>query len=275
MKKFWVLPLFLLSTQLHAQESAHVSVLEIKGGAEIRLSIDGEWKPLKVGDLIPDGAWIQTALRSLVYLKFWNNTVAQIKSASLIQVKGLSSDGSRMAGRIHLSLGTARVHVDKKKLAAGEKVDFKIVSPKMTTSIKGTISAQSRIGWDRDSSYTQQGSVALSMVGRPLLSAEKESGTIGNSKPGNPVGIKSITNMTMGKNITANSPGGKKVSFKQTSEKSVSQNLKMTMEAKETFQVSIKVQMANEGKTWTAVMDQKKKNAGEKGKEENKPKPKK
>lgn len=127
-----MVPFLLLSLPLSAQD---VLVLEVKGTAEMRSGVDQAWAPLKAGDEIPEGAWIQTALKSLVYIKFWTNTVAQIKSASLVQVKGLSNDGKRMTGRIHLALGSARVRVHPERT---EDVDFKIVAPKMTTSIKGT-----------------------------------------------------------------------------------------------------------------------------------------
>ncbi len=131
-----VISFLLVSSTLFANDVENqVRVAEVKGSAQIRLAVDQEWSDLKVGDLIPEGAWIQTAFRSKVYLKFWNNTVVQVKSASLVQIKGLSHNGSSMGGRLHLSLGSARVRVkpDRK-----EMVDFKIVTPGMTTSIKGT-----------------------------------------------------------------------------------------------------------------------------------------
>ncbi len=132
-----MVPFLLLSLPLSAQD---VLVLEVKGTAEMRSGVDQAWAPLKAGDEIPEGAWIQTALKSLVYIKFWTNTVAQIKSASLVQVRGLSNDGKRMTGRIHLALGSARVRVHPERTV---DVDFKIVAPKMTTSIKGTIAQTS------------------------------------------------------------------------------------------------------------------------------------
>ena len=138
MKPAWGIAFLLLfSTQLHAGNN-DVRVSEVKGSAEYRLAVDQPWKPLKAGDVIPSGAWIQTGLGARVYILFWTNTVAQIKSASLVQITGVSRNGKDMAARIRLSLGTARVHVDKHRNKRGEKVDFKIVSPTVTTSIKGT-----------------------------------------------------------------------------------------------------------------------------------------
>jgi hypothetical protein len=108
----------------------------VKGSAEMRSATDQEWTPLKAGDEISDGAWIQTAFKSRVYIKFWTNTVVQIKSVTLVQVKGLSNDGKRMAGRLHLALGAARIRV---KPDREEIVDFKVVTTRMTVSIKGTV----------------------------------------------------------------------------------------------------------------------------------------
>ncbi len=132
MRIAWGITFLFLAGTVYAQD---VRVVEVKGSAEMRSAIDQAWAPLKAGDEIPEGAWIQTAFKSLVYIKFWTNTVVQIKSVTLVQVKGLSNDGKRMAGRLHLALGAARIRV---KPDREEIVDFKVVTTRMTTSIKGT-----------------------------------------------------------------------------------------------------------------------------------------
>lgn len=125
--------LFLLAATAAAQD-VQVKVIEIKGSAETRAAADKPWTALKVGDILPKGAWIQTGLRSRVFFKFGDNTVVQVKSATLLQIADAGRASGRLTGRLQLALGNVHVEVDK----SSETVDFKVVTPQVTTSVKGT-----------------------------------------------------------------------------------------------------------------------------------------
>ena len=112
-----------------------VEVLEVRGEAAIRTGLEGEWTPLLKGALIEEGQWIQTNLGSRVYLRFWDNTITQVRSASLVKLETARSKGLKQKGRLRLALGAVKVNVkhDRKEI-----VDFRVESPKLTTAVKGT-----------------------------------------------------------------------------------------------------------------------------------------
>ncbi|GEM_PF-4676659 len=126
--------LLLLSLAANAQTEVQVKVIEIKGSADSRHAVDKPWKSLRVGDVLPQGAWIQTGLRSRVYVKFGDNTVVQIKSGTLLQIAEAGRTAGKMTGRLKLALGSIHVEVNK----TSETVDFKVVTPQVTASVKGT-----------------------------------------------------------------------------------------------------------------------------------------
>ena len=235
-----MVPFLLLSLPLSAQD---VLVLEVKGTAEMRSGVDQAWAPLKAGDEIPEGAWIQTALKSLVYIKFWTNTVAQIKSASLVQVRGLSNDGKRMTGRIHLALGSARVRVHPERTV---DVDFKIVAPKMTTSIKGTtaymmilpLGAMAGISEGAGDVYAVGHSATSQTPAVPAVLKEKMAsfGMLAQKKA--PTG-----------SIVVNSPGGKITMMKEPMTKNDSSTKVGVKASQYAFKKAVKKMMEETGKS--------------------------
>lgn len=128
------LALFVLSTAAHAQNEFKVKVIEVKGSAETRAAVDQPWSELKEGMTITNNAWIQTGLKSRVYLKFGDNTVVQVKSATLLQITDAAKNGNQLTAKLKLALGHVHVEVQK----SSETVDFKVVTPDVTTSVKGT-----------------------------------------------------------------------------------------------------------------------------------------
>lgn len=124
----------LLAATAHARNDFKVKVLEVKGSAETRPAVDKAWSGLKEGMTISNGAWVQTGLKSRVYLKFGDNTVVQVKSATLLQITDAAKDGNKLTAKLKLALGNVHVEVQK----SSETVDFKVVTPDVTTSVKGT-----------------------------------------------------------------------------------------------------------------------------------------
>ncbi len=134
MKNVMVALLFgLMGTSIWAADK--VKVLEVRGEAAVRTGLDGKWTPLVKGASLEEGQWIQTSFGSRVYLKFWNNTVTQVRSASLVKLEKVHSEGVRQTGRLHLALGAVKVNVLRERT---EIVDFKVRSPRLTTAVKGT-----------------------------------------------------------------------------------------------------------------------------------------
>ncbi|MBI2901182.1 MAG: FecR domain-containing protein [Planctomycetes bacterium] len=134
MDRLAALAFLFLASNAYARSEIQVRVVEIKGSAETRAAADKPWSPLKEGALLSKGAWIQTGLRSRVYLRFGDNTVVQVKSATLLQISEAARENGKTTGRLKLALGNVHVEVDK----ARETVDFKVITPQVTTSVKGT-----------------------------------------------------------------------------------------------------------------------------------------
>jgi hypothetical protein len=117
-------------------EELGVEILEIKRGSAVyRENVQAEWKPLREGDRLAPGAWIQTGLKTLVYAKFHTTTVIQIRSATLVQLAEGHRTANKITGRLNLALGAVKVQVDPNRT---ELVDFKVKGPRITTSVKGT-----------------------------------------------------------------------------------------------------------------------------------------
>lgn len=114
-----------------------VKVVEIKGSADARPAADKPWEPLKAEAVLRKGAWVQTGLKSKVYLRFGDNTVVQLKSATLVQIDEALKQGDKLTGRLKLSLGNVEVNVNDQRKDK-ETVDFKVTTPQVTTSVKGT-----------------------------------------------------------------------------------------------------------------------------------------
>jgi hypothetical protein len=123
-----------LCTSAYAQNEFKVKVLEVKGSAETRPAVDKPWTELKEGMTLGNNAWVQTGLKSRVYLKFGDNTVVQVKSATLLQITDAAKNGNQLTAKLKLALGNVHVEVQK----SNETVDFKVVTPEVTTSVKGT-----------------------------------------------------------------------------------------------------------------------------------------
>ncbi len=113
-----------------------VRVLEVRGEAAMRAGVDGEWVPLKKGTILKARWWVQTSLGACLYLKIWNNTVVQIRSASLVEIEKVEEKGNRQTGRLNLALGMVKVNIRRDRT---EIVDFRVNSPRMTTAVKGTL----------------------------------------------------------------------------------------------------------------------------------------
>lgn len=124
----------LLTASASAQSDFKVKILEVKGSAETRPGVDKAWSELKEGMTVSNGAWVQTGLKSRVYLKFGDNTVVQVKSATLLQITDAAKEGNKLTAKLKLALGNVHVEVQK----SSETVDFKVVTPDVTTSVKGT-----------------------------------------------------------------------------------------------------------------------------------------
>ena len=134
-----------------------VEVLEVRGEAAIRTGLEGKWTPLMKGALIQAGQWIQTSFGSRVYLKFWNNTVTQVRSASLVKLETVHSRGLNQKGRLRLALGSVRVNIreDRKEI-----VDFRVESPRLTTAVKGTYFGVEALGYN-DIAKVWRGKLAI------------------------------------------------------------------------------------------------------------------
>ncbi len=132
-KLIGVVFLGIMGSPLWASDS--VEVLEVRGDAAVRTGLKGKWLPLVKGIFLRPGQWIQTSFGARVYLKFWSNTVAQVRSASLVEIETVRQEGPKQTGRLRLALGSVRVKVrpDRREI-----VDFRVKSPGMTTAVKGT-----------------------------------------------------------------------------------------------------------------------------------------
>ncbi len=94
----------------------------------------GDWRPAKVGDLLPAGTQIRTQIRSKVGLSFGDNTVVVIDRATLASIDQYQRTGDSQTVGLGLGHGMIRGSAVETALRS----DMTIQTPTATLSKRGT-----------------------------------------------------------------------------------------------------------------------------------------
>jgi len=131
--------LFALASVAHAAvEKGTAKVLAVQGSAEI--SVDGnQWKALRRGEALHEGAWIRTSSSSATDLDLGRNgSQLRIMPNSTVALSALTYEDTGVETVINtqIDLRSGRVIGNVHKLSAASKYEVK--SPKAVATVRGT-----------------------------------------------------------------------------------------------------------------------------------------
>lgn len=114
-------------------------VIQLTGNASYALSdgsgAAGEWKPAKVGDVLPAGTRVRTQLRTQLILAFGDDTVVVVERATLASIDQFHRAADTKRVKLGLGYGTVRAGVSETTLRS----DMTIETPTATLSKRGTM----------------------------------------------------------------------------------------------------------------------------------------
>ncbi len=123
---------------LPALQPGQARVIALSGAASYAIvdaqGVRGEWRPIKVGDLLPRGTQIRTQLRSKLGLAFGDSTVVLIERATLASIDQFE----RGADSQKVSLGLGHGMIRASAVDATLRSDMTIQTPTATLSKRGT-----------------------------------------------------------------------------------------------------------------------------------------
>ena len=117
-----------------AGQPLEVTVVAVKGTAEVKLTAEAAWQSVQQGMKLPVGATICTGVMSRVDLDFDGHAVVTISHPSIVRVDRFLMTDKAVETRLHLKVGSMRAGVVKEQIAS----DFKISTPVVTLSTRGT-----------------------------------------------------------------------------------------------------------------------------------------
>jgi len=128
-----------VTTQPAIDQPFEAKIVEVAGKVSWATATDtgaaGEWRPVKVGDLLPAGARIRTQIRSKVVLMFGDDTVVLIDRATLASIDQFHRSGDTKRIQLGLGHGAIRAGVAETTLRS----DMTIETPTATLSKRGTM----------------------------------------------------------------------------------------------------------------------------------------
>jgi len=111
-----------------------VTVEEVDGSVEYRPRADTEWSDATVGLKLAEGAQVSTGLASKVGLAFADNSVVVLGSLTEVTIDKFLKDAEAVRTRLRMKTGTLRAKVRSEDVRS----DFRVATPNMTSSVKGT-----------------------------------------------------------------------------------------------------------------------------------------
>ncbi|MDR3247368.1 MAG: FecR domain-containing protein [Treponema sp.] len=109
------------------------AIRECVGDVQVK-NADSDWVPARPGMALQGSSLISTGFRSNAILAIGNSTI-RVRPLSRLSLDDLVAMGKDE--QIGLGLHAGRVHADVSPPAGG-KIDFKVISPMVTASVRGT-----------------------------------------------------------------------------------------------------------------------------------------
>ncbi|MFH1023735.1 MAG: FecR domain-containing protein [Planctomycetota bacterium] len=133
-----------------AADKLTVTIHSVEGDVDVRKPA-GEWAAANAGQVIEEGWEISTGFKSKAVLLFGDTSVAIVKPLTQLTINRFVKREKTAETLLDVKIGTLRVHVKEGEL----KSDFKVSTPQLTASVRGTIwqISSSRSCGDRISGY--------------------------------------------------------------------------------------------------------------------------
>lgn len=106
-------------------------VTKVVNAAEYKTS-SGKWTDLKVGQALNSEDMIKTSGKSLVVVKFTDNSVLKVRENSQVKISTLKKD-KNVSKTVDVDKGAVNASVTKQ-----DQQDFKFKSPTLVASVRGT-----------------------------------------------------------------------------------------------------------------------------------------
>ncbi|MDR2160021.1 MAG: FecR family protein [Treponema sp.] len=133
-RKVWAGALLLGAFALWGQ-SPRAFIGDLRGTVEYRAPGSGEWRPATVGQELEEETEISTGFRSMAFVRVGNSTLVVRPLTRL----GLGEIRSAAADRVEVELRAGRLRVDVKPPGGGRELNFRVRSPMVTASVRGTV----------------------------------------------------------------------------------------------------------------------------------------
>jgi hypothetical protein len=132
MKKLSGILMFcVLASFLGAQEAV---IREITGTVEVKGPDQESWAPAAAGQSLPQAALISTGFKSSAILEIGNSTLT-VRPLTRLSLEEIMENQGNEEVRLYLRTGRIRAEVSP---PTGGTVDFRIRSPTITASVRGT-----------------------------------------------------------------------------------------------------------------------------------------
>lgn len=106
-------------------------VTKVVNNAEYKAS-SGKWTTLKVGQALSSEDMVKTSGKSLVVIKFTDNSVLKVRENSQVKISTLKKD-KNVSKTVDVDKGAVNASVTKQ-----DQQDFKFKSPTLVASVRGT-----------------------------------------------------------------------------------------------------------------------------------------
>jgi len=133
MKKLFVCLALILAAAAASAATLSATITEVAGKVEYKLP-GRDWRPAKVGDVVPSGTVISTGFKSTALLTVGPSTIT-VKPVTRLTLEELVESSSGTQTQLFLLAGRVKADVTPQ---SGKVTEFQVKSPTATASVRGT-----------------------------------------------------------------------------------------------------------------------------------------
>jgi len=124
----------LCAQEAEPEKPLAATVVSVAGTVEVKPPGEEAWRPAQVDMKLGEGTSISTGVRSKVGLDFDGHAVVTISRPSIVVVTRFLMKQGQVQTLLQLKVGSMKAGVLKERIAS----DFKVVTPAVTLSVRGT-----------------------------------------------------------------------------------------------------------------------------------------
>lgn len=133
MKKLFLCLAMMCVASAASAATLSATIAEVAGKVEYKVP-GKDWKPAKVGDIVPKGTVISTGFKSTALLTVGASTIT-VKPVTRLSLEELVESASGTQTQLFLLAGRVKADVTPQ---SGKVTEFKVKSPTATASVRGT-----------------------------------------------------------------------------------------------------------------------------------------